>query len=44
MIGLRNHLIHGYDQVDLDVLWQIIQADLPELVADLRQAWGETTS
>jgi hypothetical protein len=22
-------LIHGYDAVDLDILWQVIQQDLP---------------
>ena len=31
MIGLRNRLIHGYDAVDFDVLWQIIAHDLPPL-------------
>jgi len=41
IVGMRNRLIHGYDQVDLDVLWQIIQADLPSLVVDLRNALGE---
>jgi len=24
LIGLRNRLIHGYDQVDFDILWQIV--------------------
>jgi uncharacterized protein with HEPN domain len=32
---LRNRLIHGYDAVDLDTLWQIVTADLPPLVASL---------
>ena len=41
IVGMRNRLIHGYDKVDLDVLWQIIQADLPSLVVDLRNALGE---
>jgi len=35
--GLRNRLVHGYDSVDFDVLWQIISADLPKLVTDLEQ-------
>lgn len=35
IIGLRNRLIHGYDAVDLDILWQIIVHDLPPLVAAL---------
>ena len=36
--GLRNRLIHGYDEVDFDILWDIIQIDLPPLVTALRRA------
>ena len=32
----RNVLIHDYDTVDLDVLWQIIQERLPPLVQQLQ--------
>ena len=35
LISLRNRLIHGYDQVDFDILWQILTQDLPPLVAEL---------
>ena len=24
VVGLRNHLVHGYDQVDFDILWKIV--------------------
>jgi uncharacterized protein with HEPN domain len=37
VIGLRNRLIHGYDSIDLDVLWQILTADLPSLATRLGQ-------
>jgi uncharacterized protein with HEPN domain len=30
IVGMRNRLVHGYDQVDLDVLWDTIEYDLPE--------------
>jgi uncharacterized protein with HEPN domain len=33
--GLRNRLIHGYDQINLDILWQVVSSDLPPLIADL---------
>ena len=33
---LRNVLIHGYDTVDLDELWRIIQEQLPTLLAQLQ--------
>ena len=29
MAGMRDRLIHGYDTVDLDVLWKTITEDLP---------------
>ncbi|MBE0411824.1 MAG: DUF86 domain-containing protein [Anaerolineales bacterium] len=35
IVSLRNRLIHGYDAVDLDILWNIIQYDLPPLIRDL---------
>ena len=36
IVGLRNRLIHGYDAVDLDILWQIVADDLPPLIAQLQ--------
>lgn len=33
IVGLRNRLIHGYDSVDFDILWQIVTHDLPLIVA-----------
>ena len=36
IVSLRNRLIHGYDQVDFDILWQIVKHDLPELIAALK--------
>jgi uncharacterized protein with HEPN domain len=35
MIGLRNRLIHAYDAVDREVLWQVISEDLPVLRTQL---------
>ena len=37
IIGLRNRLVHGYDAVDLDILWDIIEIDLPPLIALLEK-------
>jgi len=36
--GMRNRLIHGYDRVDLRVLWDTLECDLPALVVQLEQA------
>lgn len=38
---LRNVLIHDYDNVDFDVLWQIIRERLPPLVLQLQDIIGE---
>jgi uncharacterized protein with HEPN domain len=38
IVGLRNRLIHGYDSVDFDILWQIVSDDLPALIAVLEKA------
>ncbi len=35
IIGARNRLIHGYFDVDLDVLWAIVSTDLPALIPEL---------
>lgn len=37
IVSLRNRLIHGYDSIDFDILWAIIQEDLPELIANLEK-------
>jgi uncharacterized protein with HEPN domain len=35
--GTRDRLIHAYDQVDLDLLWDIITINLPPLIAELQR-------
>lgn len=37
IVGLRNRIIHEYFGVDLEIVWQIIQHDLPELKEKLIQ-------
>ncbi|MHB8845554.1 MAG: HepT-like ribonuclease domain-containing protein [Nitrospirota bacterium] len=37
IIGLRNRLIHGYDSVDFDILWNVITRDLPPLIEKLER-------
>jgi len=33
MIGMRNRMIHSYDDIDLYLVWQTVQHDLPRLIA-----------
>ena len=35
IIGLRSVVTHGYDQIDDDELWQVIDHDLPGLTSRL---------
>jgi uncharacterized protein with HEPN domain len=37
VIGMRNRLIHGYDVIDLDILWRTITDDVPALVRALEK-------
>ena len=34
---MRNRVSHGYFQVDLEIVWKTIHADLPELHAQIRK-------
>ena len=36
MTGMRDRLIHGYYEVNLDVVWETINTDLPPLVQQLK--------
>jgi len=40
IVGLRNRLIHGYDNVDFDILWEIVTHDLPPLIAELEKIFS----
>jgi uncharacterized protein with HEPN domain len=33
IIGMRNRLIHEYDTIDLGIVWEVAQEDIPELIA-----------
>lgn len=35
IVGTRNRLVHGYDEVDFDMLWRIVSEELPPLVRQL---------
>jgi uncharacterized protein with HEPN domain len=32
---MRNRIVHEYFRVDLDVVWQVVQGDLPDLIEKL---------
>ena len=37
MIGMRDRLIHGYFDVNLDVVWETVTNDLPPLIDKLKK-------
>lgn len=38
VVNMRHRLIHGYDRVDLEVVWQTLQNDIPTLIDALKRA------
>jgi len=36
MIGMRNLTIHQYDNVDLEIVWDTVQHNLPKLIAQIQ--------
>ncbi len=32
MAGMRNLMIHDYDDIDLEIVWETVQQDLPRLI------------
>lgn len=37
MAGMRDRLVHGYFDVDLDVVWETVSKDLPQLINQLKK-------
>ena len=36
--GMRNKLVHNYFGINMEVVWQTVQEDLPELIEALKSA------
>jgi uncharacterized protein with HEPN domain len=39
--GMRHRLIHGYGEVELDVVWRVVTEHLGPLIADLEPLIGQ---
>ena len=37
IVAMRNRLIHGYYNINLNIVWQTVQQDLPALIAQLER-------
>ena len=40
MYTMRNRLMHGYDTIDLELVWKTVQEDLPNLYRLVKAAQG----
>ncbi len=38
---IRNRLLHGYDTVDSEIVWELIQTRLPQLGHDAERLLGD---
>lgn len=37
MAGMRDRIIHGYDTVDLEIVWDVVQRDIPQIRPQIQQ-------
>lgn len=37
MAGMRDVIIHGYDNVNLKIVWQVIKSDIPLIKAQIQE-------
>lgn len=36
MVAMRNVLVHGYFDVDVDLVWSVVENDLPKIATQIR--------
>jgi uncharacterized protein with HEPN domain len=37
MAGMRDRIIHGYDNVDLQIVWDVVKRDIPRIKPRIQQ-------
>jgi len=37
MAGMRDRIIHGYDTVDLEIVWDVVRQDIPKIKPQIEQ-------
>ena len=37
MAGMRDPIIHGYDTVDMQIVWDVVNRDIPEIQPQIQQ-------
>ena len=41
VVGLRHRIVHAYFGIDLEIIWQILQKNLPELRQKITRIMGD---
>ncbi len=41
MRGIRNRIVHEYDRLDTEIIWNVVHNELPPLVSTLRRIMSE---
>lgn len=41
VIGMRNRIVHAYDQIDYEILWDAVHSDLPGLKTRIAELLAE---
>jgi uncharacterized protein with HEPN domain len=44
MAGMRDRIIHGYDRVDLQIVWDVVKQDIPEIKPQIQQILADYTA
>lgn len=44
MAGMRDRIIHGYDTVDLQIVWDVVRQDIPEIKPQVRRILADYTA
>ena len=44
IVAMRNRLVHAYFSINLDIVWQTVQQDLPTLISQLEQVVSPESS
>ena len=34
--GMRNRLVHEYDDINLNIVWNVLQEEIPKLIRELK--------
>jgi uncharacterized protein with HEPN domain len=37
MAGMRDRIIHGYDNVDLEIVWDVVKRDIPQIKSKIER-------